>query len=68
MVPTNTNGDLTFKRLNVLVIGGGLGGLAAAITLRRQGHQGKIGTIIAQTDLKFEWNYVCSYNLREKGL
>lgn len=34
-----------FKKLKVAIIGGGLGGLSAAIALRRAGHLGTTSTI-----------------------
>lgn len=36
--------ELEFRPLRVAIIGGGLGGLSAAVALRRAGHQGK-GTV-----------------------
>lgn len=37
---TNTSANPAWKPLNVAVVGGGLGGMAAAVALRRAGHKG----------------------------
>ncbi len=36
-----TSSNLSFKQLRVVVVGGGLGGLSAAVALRRAGHLGE---------------------------
>lgn len=46
MTHTETNGQAKpeWKQLNVAIIGGGLGGMAAAVALRRAGHKGELST------------------------
>lgn len=45
MVQANIpNGAPGFKQLKVAIIGGGLGGMAAAVSLRRAGHKGMSAT------------------------
>lgn len=38
---SNGDGKKEFKQLNVAIIGGGLGGMAAAVSMRRAGHKGE---------------------------
>jgi salicylate hydroxylase len=52
-----------FKQLNVAIVGGGLGGLSAAVALRRAGHLGKLhthlstGDTFAPNDVKITYFY-----------
>jgi cation diffusion facilitator CzcD-associated flavoprotein CzcO len=40
-----------FKQLNVAIVGGGLGGLSAAVALRRAGHLGELPTLLSAGDV-----------------
>lgn len=41
----DTPHEMRFKQLNVIVLGGGIGGLSTALALRRQGHTVEVRTV-----------------------
>ena len=48
-----TNGVSRSSALTVLVVGGGIGGLTAAIALRREGHNVHVGAVSVLHDSSF---------------